>query len=258
MKNLLTVFVCTLVLFAGSCKKDDTKPTPTNKTASVSMRLTDGPASYDAVFIDVRQIEVQHETEGTIVLTPKNPGVYNLLDFRNGTDMLLCQGDIAPGKLSQIRLILGDNNSVKIKGTTYPLETPSAEQSGLKLNLHQDLYPNLAYTFWIDMDATKSIVKTGSGKYMLKPVVRTYTAETDGRIKGSIVPLPSGTIVYAINGTDTFTALPSTAGFFMFCGLPEGSYTVRLEADFSTAVEVKNVGVHFGAVTDLGTLSLLP
>jgi hypothetical protein len=258
MKNLLSGLVCILALLTGSCKKESSSSVPGNKHAAVSVRLTDGPASYEAVNLDVRQVEVQHETQGTIVLTPRHPGVYNLLDLRNGTDMLLCQADIPPGKLSEIRLILGENNSVKIKGVTYPLETPSAEQSGLKIKLHQDLEANMPYTLWIDVDAGRSVVRTGSGKYMLKPVVRTYTIATDGRIKGSIIPLQPGTMVYATNGTDTFSAIPSSAGFFMFCGLPEGKYRVRVEADFATAIEVKDVTVSFNAVADLGVLSLLP
>ncbi|HTN17853.1 MAG TPA: DUF4382 domain-containing protein [Chitinophagaceae bacterium] len=258
MKNLLFGLGCMLALLTISCNKKDEPSVPAKKNAAVTVRLTDGPAAYEAVNIDVRQVEIQHETQGTIILTPVQAGVYNLLDFRNGVDMLLCQADIPPGKISQIRLILGNNNSVKIKGVSYPLETPSAEQSGLKLNLQHELEANMAYTLWIDMDAAKSIVKTGSGKYQLKPTGHAYTAHTDGRIKGSVIPLQPGTMVYAINGTDTYSAIPSSAGFFMFCGLPEGKYKIRVEADFATAIEEKDVLVRFGAVTDLGILSLLP
>lgn len=258
MKNLLPGLACILALLTTSCTKKDAPYVPANKPAAVTVRLTDGPAAYEAVNVEVRQVEILHETQGTIVLTPLHPGIYNLLDFRNGTDLLLCQSNIPPGKISQIRLILGTNNSVKIKGVSYPLETPSAEQSGLKLNLHHDLEANMAYTFWIDMDAAKSIVSTGSGKYQLKPTGRAYTQHTDGRIKGSVIPLQPGTMVYAINGTDTCSAIPSSAGFFMFCGLPEGKYKIRVEADFATAIEVKDVSVKFGTVTDLGILSLLP
>lgn len=258
MKNALFGLACILALLTGSCSKKDSPSVPAKKQAAVTFRLTDGPGAYEAVNVDVRQVEIQHETEGTIVLTPLHPGVYNLLDFRNGADMLLCQADIPPGRISQIRLILGSNNSVKIKGTSYPLETPSAEQSGLKLNLHHELEANMAYTFWIDMDAAKSVVSTGSGKYQLKPAGRAFTAVTDGRIKGSVIPLQPGTMVYAINGTDTYSAIPSSSGFFMFCGLPEGKYKILIEADFATAVEVKDVSVQFGVVTDLGVLSLLP
>jgi hypothetical protein len=41
-------------------------------------------------------------------------------------------------KVQQIRLILGTRNTV-VLDITYPLSTPSAEQSGLKLQVNQTL-----------------------------------------------------------------------------------------------------------------------
>lgn len=100
MKNLLFGLSCMLALL--SCNKKEAPSAPAPKNAAVTVRLTDGPAAYEAVNVDVRQVEILHETQGTIVLTPVQAGVYNLLDFRNGVDMLLCQADIPPGKISQI------------------------------------------------------------------------------------------------------------------------------------------------------------
>ena len=63
------------------------------------------------------------------------------------------------------------------------LTTPSAQHSGLKLNVHAELTEGITYKILLDFDAARSIVKTGSGAYNLKPVIRTITEATSGLSK---------------------------------------------------------------------------
>jgi hypothetical protein len=58
-----------------------------------------------------------------------------------------------------------------VDGVSYPLSTPSAEQSGLKLQVNATLEAGVVYTILLDFDANKSIVVTGNNTYKLKPVV---------------------------------------------------------------------------------------
>ncbi len=44
------------------------------------------------------------------------------------------------------------------------MKTPSAQQSGLKLNVHEEFLQGVAYEYIIDFDAARSIVKTGNGQ----------------------------------------------------------------------------------------------
>jgi len=261
MKKLfvtLAGFALLSAVFLLSCKKDEDD----RGTAQVNIHLTDGPGNYDAVYIDVRSVEINSDAGGWVTVPAIVPGVYNLLDFRNGMDTLLCQAVLPAGKISQMRLILGDNNSVVVDGTSYPLSTPSAQQSGLKFNIHQDLAVNGSYNIWIDFDAGKSIVAQGNGGYSLKPVVRAYTELTDGRIKGIVLPPAALATVYVTNGADTFSAIPDALGAFMFCGLPEGNYTLWFDAEDNTGYAdftlPAPVTVSFGVVTEVGTTTLLP
>jgi hypothetical protein len=65
-----------------SCKKDNDNK---QGTARVNFHLTDGPGPYDAVYVDIRQVEVHSDVSGWVTLTPVHPGIYNLLDFSNGS-----------------------------------------------------------------------------------------------------------------------------------------------------------------------------
>ena len=43
------------------------------------------------------------------------PGLYNLMDLTNGRDTILADAEIPQGSISQIRLILGENNFIITK-----------------------------------------------------------------------------------------------------------------------------------------------
>jgi len=263
MKKIAIVAAIALAAFSTSCKKSDNNngTNNSNGTAQVSMHLTDGPGVYDHIYLDVQQIEVTMNGSAAVTLTPVRQGIYDILQFRNGLDTLLARAAVPAGTVAQIRLILGSNNSIVVNGTSYPLNTPSAQESGLKLNLNQTFTAGGSYDIWLDFDAAKSIVQTGNGSYKLKPVVRAYSALTNGRIKGYVLPLTAMATVYAIQGTDTMAAIPNTAdGYFMFSGLADGTYTIMVDPGVSTLqIYTKtNVAVSYGVITDLGTITLLP
>jgi hypothetical protein len=252
----LAVFISTIIFF--SCSKDSDNGS--GGTAHVSMRLTDGPGNYDHIYLDIQQVVVTMAGGSPITLNIAHPGIYDLLTFSNGLDTLLVETDLPAGTIEQMRLVLGPNNSLVETGnpTPFPLNTPSAQESGLKLNLNQTFVAGNSYTIWIDFDAAKSILQTGAGQYKLKPVIRAYSALTDGRIKGYVLPFAALTTVYAINGPDSFSAIPNPlTGYFKIGGLPQANYNVLFDGTAPYVdTTVMNVPVTFGVETDLDTIML--
>lgn len=257
MKTYFAAVLAT-ALFFTSCDKNDSG----SGQARLTVYLTDDPANYEAVYVDIQSIEVNYSTaaeSGWESLPVERPGVYNLLDFQNGLDTVLSSHSLPAGKISQIRLVLGTDNHVKIDGTTYPLKTPSAQQSGLKLNIHADLVAGIDYKLWIDFDARKSIVVTGSDKFLLKPVIRAYTEAESGAIRGIVLPPATVNMVYAIQAADTLgSAKPDLAtGAFLIAGLPGGTYTVAIDASLDLLDKViPDVNVTVGASANIGTIEL--
>lgn len=264
----IRIALFTLLLAAGlfafySCSKQ-TSNENTNGTGHLEVRLTDDPSvTYDAVYIDIQQVEVNVSSDtgtgsGWQPVPLIRPGIYNLLDFRNGIDTVLAGANLPAGKYSQIRMILGDSNSVVVGGQSYPLKTPSAQQSGLKFAINATLTAGIDYRLWIDMDASRSIVATGSGKYILKPVIRTYSEAIGGSIKGYIFPAAAKPEVFAIQGTDTLLALPdSTTGYYFFGGVNSGSWNLWFHAQDTLYVDsTVAVTVSTGVVTDVDSVTL--
>lgn len=263
MKKMISYTIVAALLattLLTACNKKTDAPMK-NRSAKLTLRLADAPARYQAVYVDIQKVEVNIDDLGWYAIIPAHTTIFNLMDFQNGIDALLCEADIPSGHMSQIRVVLGTQNSVVVQDTRYPLSTPSAMQSGLKLKVDQQLNADSTYTLWLDFDAQKSIVENGKNDYSLKPVIRTYNQLTDGRIKGYLLPLSAYNSVEAIMGKDTFRTIPAKDGRYMLCGLPEGSYTVKFDGVVGSAITtsiVTNVMVKYGLVKDLGTITLAP
>lgn len=257
--KLLTFILVSFVVFA--CNNDDKS---SDGSARFELRLTDSPAKYEAVNIDIQSVSINATDDinaGWTDLDLFRTGIYNLLNFQNGIDTLLAAQDIPAGKISQIRLVLGTNNSVIKNGVKYSLEIPSGQQSGLKLNLQAELTANITYRLWIDFDASRSIVETGSGKFQLKPVIRTYSEATSGAIQGIVLPKEAKASVWAILGADSLLALPDTiTGNYLFPGLTPGtSWKLLYETDKTTGYQdstINNVVVSLGNVTVISQMNL--
>ncbi len=211
IKIILCVAVIGLLL--NSCKKETQ-----DSVYNYCVRMTDAPGPYNAVYIDLQGVEITGNG-GHAVLLNVNAGIYNLLDFSNGIDTLIAVGTLEDADVQQIRLILGPNNTVVVDGVSHPLSTPSADQSGLKLQVHQTLVAGVIYTVLLDFDANKSIIELGNGNYKLKPVIRTIETAISGAIKGKITPAGTLAFVSAESSESYYTNVSST-GDFLIIGLP--------------------------------------
>jgi len=249
MKKILYVISFSLLVFLiPACNKDE------NQKAHLSVRMTDAPANYEAVNVDVQGVEVTGNGGSTVLLNT-NAGVYNLLNFSNGLDTLIASGDLDAGAISQIRLILGANNTVMVDNVVYHLSAPSATESGLKLQIHQTFAAGVSYYVLLDFDATQSIVSKGNGEYQLKPVIRTIDAATSGSIKGRISPISLGTSITAKSNENLYSTVVNANGEFLIAGLPAGTYNVIVTPNLPLLpVTILGTTVIQGVSTDLGII----
>lgn len=254
---VLLTFIFSLSLV--SCSKEDKS---SSGKARLEVYLTDDPANYDQVVIDVKDVQINLSTDSSDKwqsLSTVKAGSYDLLRLVNDDDTLLGNSDIGTGTLEQMRLVLGPNNYVVINGQNIPLETPSAQQSGLKLNIHQNITSGVLYTITLDFDAAKSIVKTGNNKYILKPVIRTVFNAVGGSIKGFVLPDTVTTAVYAIHSPDTVAStFTGSNGGYLLKGIAAGTYTLSFvpnDTTFKTETKA-GVAVTTGNVTVVDTVHL--
>jgi hypothetical protein len=248
------IFLLLISAFLTGCQKQENTNSGSTR---LTFRLTDAPALYDKVNIDI--IGAQAIIDGNTIDLDVNAGVYNLLDFTNGKDTVIVDQEIPSGELSQIRLILGENNTIHKGEYSHELTTPSAQQSGLKLNVHNTFVQGVAYEYIIDFDAAKSIVTTGSGKYILKPVLRVFTKAVSGGLEGVVSPAKAKPLIWVISSQfDSLSSYADTvSGKFVFKGLNAGIYkvSVKPQMPYNDTV-LTNIEVKTGAVTKMDTIKL--
>jgi|WetSurSiteA1Bulk_404760.scaffolds.fasta_scaffold02250_4 hypothetical protein len=240
-------------MLASGCNESES-----DQNAVMQVMLTDAPAAYEQVLIDIQDVQIhisEMEGEDNWQSLQVNEGIYDLLDFRNGMDTLLAFLELPPGTVSQMRLVLGSNNQVKVNGEMHDLDTPSGQQSGLKLNIHATLTGGIVYKIWIDFDAARSIVEKGNGHYSLKPVIRTYTEATTGAISGNVSPAVALPYVKAVSNGDTIGAYAAGNGSFKLSAVPAGTWSVIFDpVDPYLADTVENIAVQNGFVTEMDTV----
>jgi hypothetical protein len=183
-KNFAMFVLALAVVSIGfnACKDDENQDGTASLKVSMSNTIT-ANREYNEVNIDIQQISVNvsadsNATSGWVDLETI-AGVYDLLEFAAGNDTLLAFDTVLTVQtINQVRLKLGENNTIVDGGETYELITPSGQTSGLKIPVEVTLQPGFAYMVVLDFDPYQSVVKTGNGKYNLKPV-----------IKATVVPL---------------------------------------------------------------------
>lgn len=265
MKKYNAIFAFFLAMITlTSCSNDDSEST-TPGTARVSVELTDAPGEYDEVWVEVEDILIKREAtgneeEGWESIGDVRTGTVDLLTLTGGNTALLADVELPAGYLDQLRLVLGDNNNIVVDGVSYTLRTPSAQQSGLKLQVRQELEADTEYNFILDFDVDKSVVKAGAtGNYNLHPVMRLSAEAVTGSIVGSVHPTTYQALVVAKNGETEVSAYTNAEGDFKLVGLPAGTYRVTVTPDPDSGlpqVVRSNVEVAVANSTDLDVIYL--
>lgn len=250
VRIVMGAFILILIVVVNfSCSKSESKGT-------VILYLTDAPAAYDAVNVEITGIIVKSNNDDNTVELER-AGVYNLLNFSGGLDTVLGSIELPAGNVSQIRLILGENNSVVVNGETIEMKVPSGSESGLKLNLNEKIEEGLSYKYWIDFDASRSVVEKGSGKYSLKPVIRMFSEATSGAITGTVTPIDAKPFVWAVCGTDTLGSVANDEGIFLLKGVPAGIYSLIITPQNGLSpVTLNDINVTIGTTKNVGQVKL--
>lgn len=277
------------VLLFFACNKSNSSnsnPNIPKGQSQVSLYMMDGPVAFTKVLIDIRQVAVEVDTatkqndadeddqwddnycgfhrtasNKSVIWDTLNitPGVYNLLDLRNGTDTLLGSGLYTTGKIIKIRITLGSDNTVYTDSTTfYPLAVfgPSPTFTiNVSRTTVQDVTNN-EFKIWLDFNLGRSIF-FWNGEFLLKPFVTVFNDVVTAKVQGTVLPPGAGALVMGVMGTDTIYAIPWWGGQYQFRGVQAGTWNFTFKgANGYQDTTLMNVKVDSSQLVKLPTITL--
>jgi hypothetical protein len=153
-------------------------------------------------------------------------------------------------------------NSVTPTGAAETaLTTPSAQQSGLKLNIDITVESNKVADFVLDFDACKSIVRRGnSGQFNLKPVISVIPRLSDAgmRVIGYLNPAiaqAGAEVSLQSGGVPVKSTPPDATGQFTLYPVPAGNYDLVITSNGHATAVMKGVPVTETAYTYVNAAS---
>jgi hypothetical protein len=163
-----------IILFAlGSlavltnCDKKNLEP-----VTQLKIRLTDFPINAQEVNVHIKEVRVKFANDTTETTLNTKEAIYNLLDYQDGKDTVIAQGNLsATNTVRELRVILGDSNTLKINNEVYHLNIPVSLRSGTKIIIDKKLNKSIESVV-LDFDAGLSVVELGKGNYQLNPVIK--------------------------------------------------------------------------------------
>ncbi|PCH75983.1 MAG: hypothetical protein COB98_07495 [Flavobacteriaceae bacterium] len=269
------IVLLSFLFFLTNCTSSDTE-----NTARIQLKLVDAPGDYMSVNIEIINLQYKSNAEDN-EWQNFNPEInypiqVDLISLTAGNKLLLTDHVLPAGNLHQIRLVLSNNNTLEIEGNvpdqsfTAHLNTPSAQQSGLKLILNQKLEAGLTYSFLLDWDVQQSIIKAGnSGKFNLNPVIKVISETNTGSLKGKLtanvlsdnskqVPLYNATIaLYNISEDLIAQTTSNEKGDYMLYGIPPGDYHLDIShKSYAEHASEGTINITKAKVYDYGLIEL--
>lgn len=269
MKHLLRALIAMAAAVLVSCGGGSDSG---SGSGTLRIAMTDAPAcGFDHVYVTVDQVRVHQSANasgndaGWRVLDLAVPERIDLLALTNGVLEQLGQIPLPAGSYQQIRLHLlpGGNSLVPSGGSEQPLSTPSATQSGYKVNGNFSVAADTLVDLVLDFDACRSIVQRGNGSYALKPVVNATVEVVSGSISGYLAADPNGPAVAGAvvmaqrDGVPVKSTVADTNGLFILSPLVRtssgGEYDVVIVSAGYASAAINDVPVSANTDTVLST-----
>lgn len=239
-KSILISSAIAVLIFTSisSCKKNSSSVTTQQ---NLTMFLTDAPGDYQHVYVDIRSVFVKieketenHDSEDSSkeewINLNANAQVYDLLALNNGIDALLANSGAPKGEVKEIKIELGNNNSVVKNGVTYPLQL-NAEDAEVEIESSLDHFENNGndnFRLWLDFDVCSSVKEFPGNIFILKPVINQFNEKASGEIEGKITPVAGVASIKVFNNSNTYFGIPEEEGEFKIRGIKPGSYTMEI------------------------------
>ncbi|SNS08214.1 protein of unknown function [Belliella buryatensis] len=256
---IITLFVSSLF----SCATEEER-----SNSLINIFLVDAPADVDALWVELLGVDVEVESEAgstspfsKFLEYESGIKMVDIAQLVGNQELLIGRGIVPSGRLSKMRLSLGNDNYVIKNDVRTNLNLSTPNESGLNINVDFSLRPGISHDIYIDFDLLKSLIQNGPRDFTFRPSLRGFSKAATGEISGSLRPGTERAFLYAIQQNDTITTGVNVRanGEFVFRGL-EGTYTIFIIPKNTEYLPdtIRTVIVQSQQRTQLGNITLRP
>lgn len=260
-----------IFLFAAGCEKENINPSVKSRTGILAVKMTDSPAMYAALNVDITGVALLSNETGWIRLSTE-PRVIDVLKLTNGAYAPLSrQNDIRIGHYTKIKIIFGEVNMLGLNNApgfpeTGPVMVDLAfdGKREIVIDINETVKPSEYTEILLDFDAARSVIENG-GKYFLSPKISVITRPRTG-IMGNLESALAFDVtgpVFVTNGPDTLSSYTNHEGKFLVRGMKEGLYDVIIypveynpHSDYREKIHIHGVRVTEDQITNLGKIKV--
>jgi len=263
---ILIAFIAGLIAIGCGGNGSDNGGGTAGNTGTLKVMLADaGDPTITALNLTINKVEANVDGQWKVVSDQTQ--TFDLLALAK-TDTEIGSADLPVGTYDQIRFFPTSATVTDSTGT-HDVTIPSGSQTGVKVNIQggYTVTNKQVTTLLIDFNVQHSLVVTGSGKYILKPVVKGVVKVLSGTVTGTVQDangVVAGAEVDAYLSSDMSTVVNSTTtrsdGTFKVWALMPGTYTLVIsdtpEGGSTETATVTDVAVTADHNTDVGTVTI--
>lgn len=240
---MLAAITVMIVVGIAACERElDTETMPNAEREGTPGRgfrveITDSPANYSRMDVEITGVEVFHDTKGWIKLTT-TLGSINILSLAKGVKATIATQDNAPpGHYSGVRIWFGEINKVTVN-TPVDVGGAHVEAGGVvqlkwkpvsryvEVKINKVISEERGASVLLDFDAENSVIETGEA-FWFNPTLREMTNRLTG-IYGVISGGDAAGFVKLYNANYNFSAYTTTEGGFIVRGVVPGEYKLMV------------------------------
>ena len=259
--KMMLMFILTATVFTA-CKKD-------NDDAKVAVKLTDDPFPMGMVAkaeIGVAKIELK-DANGNYVTVFEGDSQVNMVDYTNGATAEVNVESLPEGTYNEAKITLNAASVTLTNNEHFDASASVNHSYTVRVNPAIEVTQGNTEDLLLDLDLSDTFRFSGSfmggwfnsvaditGIGSCHPDFRAVSLSHTGSVEGQVVDANGNGVAYAYvsvsydydgdGHADSVSTICDANGHYAIIGLPEGTYTVEVEADHHANVDVSNVSVN--------------
>lgn len=266
------LIVALLVVVFSACEKDATQ-NPAEQSNSFTIKMTDAPADFEALQVEIDRVEAYLEGSGWVQLS-NGSQIVSVLELTNGKEVTIGhQSGLEAGTYSSLALYIGESNTLVVdeNGNQVNLNLEGGQR--IEFAINEELNENSHAEILLDFNVASSIITSeANGSYFLNPEI-TVIQDVETGVQGQL-SLPTTAVVMLLDqvGEVIYSAYTDANGSFLIRGVVQGQYDLEIEYNGQgqvipglelpglpsqpVEITIDNVTVVNGEITQMGTIQI--